>query len=126
RNSRKFFGALLLGAYKDGELVYVGHTGSGFNAKSLEAIYQKLQPLVTDKCPFAKCPKGNMPVTWVRPSLVCEIKFTEWTKEWMARHPIFMGLRTDKKAKEVLIEKTKNSNAMVNKSTPKKASAKKA
>ncbi|MCW3074503.1 MAG: ligase [Flaviaesturariibacter sp.] len=124
RNTRKFFGALLLGAYKDGELVYVGHTGSGFSTKRLEAIHNQLQPLIIDECPFAKCPKGNMPVTWVKPQLVCEIKFTEWTKDWMARHPIFMGLRSDKKAADVIIEKSKNSNAMVSKSVTKSAAKK--
>ena len=112
RKSRQFFGALLLGVYQDGVLRYVGHTGSGFTKKSLEAIYKKLQPLVTDTCPFEERPKGNMPVTWVKPRLVCEIKFTEWTKDWMARHPIFMGLRTDKKPKDVVIEKSKNLSAM--------------
>lgn len=133
RNTRQFFGALLLGAYNaEGELVYVGHTGSGFNKKSLEAIWNKLKPLEIDKCPFKKCPKSNMPATWVRPKLVCEIKFTEWTKDWIARHPIFMGLRTDKKAKEVRIEKSKNIASMVKKSAParkaapKKSAAKKA
>jgi len=105
RNTRKFFGSLLLGLYENDKLVYIGHTGSGFNAKSLEMIYNKLQPLVTDDCPFEQCPKGNMPVTWVKPKLVCEIKFTEWTKDRIARHPIFMGLRVDKKAKEVGFEK---------------------
>ena len=109
RKSRKFFGALLLGVYKDGELIYVGHTGSGFNTSSLKRLYEQLQPLTIKKCPFKNCPKGNMPVTWVAPQLVCEIKFTEWTKDNMARHPIFMGLRTDKKATEVTIE---NSTAM--------------
>jgi bifunctional non-homologous end joining protein LigD len=123
RKTRTFFGALLLGAYNEaGELVYVGHTGSGFNKKSLEAIHKKLQPLVVDKCPFKKCPRSNMPATWVKPQLVCEIKFTEWTKDWIARHPIFMGLRTDKKAKEVRIEKSKNISSMMKKSAaPKKA-----
>ena len=108
RNSRKFFGSLLLGLYDGDELVYIGHTGSGFNVKSLEAIYNKLQPLITGTCPFTKCPKGNMPVTWVKPKLVCEIKFTEWTKDRIARHPIFMGLRVDKKAKDVSFEKAVN------------------
>jgi bifunctional non-homologous end joining protein LigD len=108
RNTRKYFGSLLLGVYVGDELKYIGHTGSGFNKKSLEEIYKQLQPLVTDKCPFKECPKGNMPVTWVKPKLVCEIKFTEWTKDWMARHPIFMGLRLDKKPKDVVIEKTMN------------------
>lgn len=106
RKTRKFFGSLLLGLYEENELIYVGHTGSGFNTKSLEHIYRKLQPLVTDKCPFKKCPKGNMPVTWVQPKLVCEIKFAEWTKDRIARQPIFMGLREDKKAKEVSFEKS--------------------
>jgi bifunctional non-homologous end joining protein LigD len=105
RRTRKFFGSLLLGLYEGGELVYIGHTGSGFNAKSLEAVYKELQPLKTEDCPFKKCPRGNMPVTWVKPRLVCEIKFTEWTKERIARHPIFMGLRVDKKAKDVMFEK---------------------
>lgn len=123
RNSRKFFGALLLGLYKDGELVYIGHSGSGFNTKSLEQIYKKLQPLVIDDCPFAECPKGNMPVTWVKPQLVCEIKFTEWTKDGIARHPIFMGLREDKKAKDVTFEKAKTMATMKEET---KASAKKA
>jgi bifunctional non-homologous end joining protein LigD len=124
RNTRKYFGALLLGVYKDGELIYVGHTGSGFNTKSLGAIYNELQALVIKDCPFAKCPKGNMPVTWVAPQLVCEIKFTEWTKESIARHPIFMGLRSDKKAKEVIIEK-ETAMAKVVKGSSSKAAAKK-
>jgi bifunctional non-homologous end joining protein LigD len=105
RNTRKFFGSLLLGVYDGDELVYIGHTGSGFNTKSLETIYNKLQPLITDGSPFTKTPKTNMPATWVKPKLVCEIKFTEWTKDRMARHPIFMGLRDDKKPKDVNFEK---------------------
>lgn len=105
RRSRKFFGSLLLGVYDGDEFVYVGHTGSGFNTKLLEQIYNKLQPLITKECPFEKCPKGNMPVTWVKPKLVCEIKFAEWTKDNIARQPIFMGLRFDKKPNEVTFEK---------------------
>lgn len=124
RNSRQFFGALLLGVYQDGELIYVGHTGSGFNTKSLGDIYKQLQPLAIDKCPFKQCPKGNMPVTWVKPQLVCEIKFTEWTKESIARHPIFMGLRSDKKAKEVVIEKSSVMASVVQKSAAKKEKVK--
>lgn len=131
RNTRKFFGSLLLGLYDGDELVYVGHTGSGFNTKSLEQIYKKLQPLVTEECPFEKCPKGNMPVTWVKPKLVCEIKFAEWTKDRIARQPIFMGLRVDKKAKDVSFEKSvniamiKNTSGSKTKTTSKKAAPKK-
>jgi bifunctional non-homologous end joining protein LigD len=108
RNTRKYFGSLLLGLYDNNELVYIGHTGSGFTAKSLDEIYKKLQPLVVSKCPFPKPPKTNMPATWVKPKLVCEIKFTEWTKDKIARHPIFMGLRTDKKPGEAIFETSKN------------------
>jgi bifunctional non-homologous end joining protein LigD len=131
RNTRKFFGSLLLGLYDGDELVYVGHTGSGFNTKSLEEIYKKMQPLVTEECPFEKCPKGNMPVTWVKPKLVCEIKFAEWTKDRIARQPIFMGLRVDKKAKDVSFEKSvniamiKNTSGSKTKTTSKKAAPKK-
>jgi bifunctional non-homologous end joining protein LigD len=115
RNARQYFGALMLGVYKEGELIYIGHSGSGFNTKTLADTYKKLQPLITDKCPFKKCPKSNMPVTWVKPKLVCEIKFSEWTRDGIARHPIFMGLREDKTAGEVVMEKTKTINNMVNK-----------
>ena len=125
RNTRKFFGSLLLGLYDGDELIYVGHTGSGFNTKSLEQIYNKLQPLITTECPFKKCPKGNMPVTWVKPKLVCEIKFAEWTKNRIARQPIFMGLRVDKKAKDVTFEKSVNINMIKKTATEKKAAPKK-
>jgi bifunctional non-homologous end joining protein LigD len=123
RNARQYFGALMLGIYKDGELIYIGHSGSGFNTKTLAATYKKLQPLVTDKCPFKKCPKSNMPVTWVKPKLVCEIKFSEWTRDGLARHPIFMGLREDKTAEEVHMEKSKTINSMVKSTTGKSKDA---
>lgn len=108
RNSREYFGALLLGVYDENNLIYVGHTGSGFTAKSLKETFAKLNPLITDRSPFKTKPKTNQPATWVKPELVCEIKFSEWTKEGIARHPIFMGLRADKKAKEVKMEQVKD------------------
>jgi bifunctional non-homologous end joining protein LigD len=123
RKTRKFFGALMLGVYKDNKLMYVGHSGSGFDQKKLKAIYDKMQPLVQKECPFAKCPKGNMPVTWIKPELVCEIKFTEWTKEGIARHPIFMGLREDKKVQDVHMENSTNTNVMVEKTPSKKGTS---
>jgi bifunctional non-homologous end joining protein LigD len=123
RRTRKFFGSLLLGVYKEGQLIYVGHTGSGFNTKSLEQIYKKLQPLIIKESPFVNLPKTNMPATWVKPKLVCEIKFTEWTKDLQARHPIFMGLREDKNPKDISIE---NSRHMASIIKNKKASTKKA
>jgi bifunctional non-homologous end joining protein LigD len=105
RSNRQYFGALILGVYEDGKLIYTGHTGSGFNGKSLKDIWSKLEPLITDECPFDEKPKTNMPATWVKPKLVCEIKFQEWTQGNIMRQPIFMGLRTDKKPIEVKKEK---------------------
>ncbi len=99
RKSRKHFGALVLGKYVGDKLIYIGHTGTGFNENNLKEVEKKLAPLVTDKIPFVKKPKTNMPVTWVKPNLVCEIKFSEETDEGILRHPVFMGLREDKKAK---------------------------
>ena len=105
RRSRQYFGALILGIYRDDQLVYAGHTGTGFNEKLLKDTWDKLEPLITDKCPFDKKPKTNMPATWLKPKLVCEVKFQEWTEENIMRVPVFMGLRTDKKPIEVQKEK---------------------
>ncbi|HEY1870877.1 MAG TPA: DNA ligase D, partial [Chitinophagaceae bacterium] len=105
RASRQHFGSLILGLYKDNKLVYAGHTGTGFTEKTLKETWDKLKPLVTDRCPFDKKPKTNMPATWVIPQLICEVKFQEWTEENIMRVPVFMGLRSDKKPKEVKKEK---------------------
>ncbi len=114
RGSRDKFGALVLGVYQSGELKYVGHTGSGFNEKSLEYTYKKLKPLVTKKSPFKNPPKTNMPVTWVKPKILAEIKFSEWTKSGVMRIPIFVGLREDKKPENVEEEKPKDTKEVVN------------
>lgn len=101
RGSRKKFGALLLGVYEKGQLTYIGHVGTGFNETLLHDIYSKLESLQCPNSPFKTRIKTNMPVTWVKPNLVCEVEFTEWTSDGLMRHPTFKGLRTDKKAKEV-------------------------
>lgn len=101
RGSREKFGALVVGIYNDKkELECVGRVGGGFNAALLPKIYYRLKPLVQLKSPFKKPPNFS-DVTWVNPRLVCEVAFTEWTKNNNMRHPIFQGLRTDKKAKDV-------------------------
>jgi len=104
RGSRKNFGALVLGVYKNKELIYIGHTGGGFDDDKLEELYKIFLPLVIRQSPFKKKPKTNMPVTWVKPELVCEVTFTEWTSDGLLRHPIFLGLREDKKAEKVIRE----------------------
>ncbi len=101
RGSRKGLGALLLGVYDGKKLVYIGHTGGGLTAAGLGDLRARLDPLVRKKCPFATTPKPNAPVHWVKPSLVCEVSFQEWTDEGILRQPIFQGLREDKAARAV-------------------------
>lgn len=105
--SRKYFGALVLGIRDGDKLKYIGHTGSGFNQKSLKEMWDLLQPLKQPNSPFEEKIKTNMPVTWVKPKLVCEMKFTEVTRDGILRHPIFLHLRKDKSIKEVNMANTK-------------------
>jgi bifunctional non-homologous end joining protein LigD len=106
KGSRKKFGALLVGVYDENKkLNYVGHVGGGFDATLLNAVYAKLKPLIQDKSPFKTEPKPNALVTWVKPRLVCEVSFAEWTKDNSMRQPIFHGLRTDKPSTSVKKEK---------------------
>jgi bifunctional non-homologous end joining protein LigD len=100
RGSRSYFGALLLGIRERQKLKYIGHTGTGFTEKTLQDLHHRLNPLVISKSPFDEKIPVNGQVTWVKPVLVCEIKFTEITDEGILRHPVFMGLRIDKSAKE--------------------------
>jgi bifunctional non-homologous end joining protein LigD len=95
RGSRKNLGALLLGVYADDELIFIGHTGGGFDEKLLKEIYGRLEPLIRKTSPFKTKPKTNQPATWVKPELVCEVSFAEWTEEGLLRQPIFAGMRED-------------------------------
>lgn len=101
RGSREKFGALILGVYKRKELQYIGHTGTGFDEKSIESLYKKMKPLTQQQSPFTKIPKTNTPATWLKPKLICEIKFQGWTNDGSMRQPVFMGLREDKKPEEI-------------------------
>ncbi len=101
RQSREYFGALLLGVYDGPRLVYAGHTGTGFNHRELERLMALLKPLETKESPFAPRPKTNEPPHWVAPKLVAQIKFTEWTADGKLRHPVYVGLRDDKRPAEV-------------------------
>jgi bifunctional non-homologous end joining protein LigD len=108
RGSRKYFGSLVL-AVRDKTRkfwVYAGHVGTGFDQAALKALYGTMQPLRTDKRPFDQKVKDENATTWLIPKLVGEVKFTEWTSESEIRHPVFLGLRTDKKAFDVIREQT--------------------
>lgn len=105
RGGRKYFGALVLGVYEDERLIYAGHTGTGFDEKELKLLHDKLCKLESGIMPYAKKPRTRMPVTWVRPELVCEVAFTEWTRDGSMRHPVYMGLRPDKDPRDVRRER---------------------
>ena len=101
---RKHFGALLLGVYDAKDLVYIGHVGTGFSEERLREIGARLEPLVQSSCPFKKKPVANADVRWVRPELVCEVSFQNWTKEKVLRHPVFLGLREGRPPASVQLE----------------------
>jgi len=98
--SRKYFGALLLGAYQRGELRYVGKVGTGFDAKTLAALYEKFRPLVSHKTALVDPPRGH-DVTYLRPRLVAQVSYQELTAERKLRQPVYLGLRDDKRAEDV-------------------------
>ena len=95
RGARSYFGALLLGVYDEGTLVYVGHTGAGFDEKELRKVFGLLKPLAQTTCPFGTRPKTNERPHWAEPTLVAQVKFTEWTSDAKLRHPTYLGLRDD-------------------------------
>jgi bifunctional non-homologous end joining protein LigD len=115
--SRKHFGAILVGYYKDKRLLFAGKVGSGFTSKSLSMLHKKFREEARDDCPFADLPskqngqwvQGITPsmmrkMHWVNPAFVAQIKFAEWTRDGKLRQPVFLGLREDKEASEVTRE----------------------
>jgi len=107
--ARTHFGALLLGYYDDGKLIYAGKVGTGFTAQSLGDVYRELKPRKFDAPPFANPPRGYdaRGVTWVRPELVAEVEFSEWTADGQLRIPSFQGLRDDKPPLQIVREEPK-------------------
>ena len=99
---RKYFGALLLGAYRDGKLHYVGKVGTGFSESTLAMLYKKFRPLVRARAALVDPPREKE-VAWLAPRLVAQISFQEWTADGKLRQPAFLGLRDDKSAREVLL-----------------------
>jgi bifunctional non-homologous end joining protein LigD len=101
---REPFGALVLGYYKDKKLVYAGNVGSGFTQQSLKAMGEKIKPLITKQPVLSDVPREIGEVTWLKPELVCAVKFTSWTKDDRLRAPVFLGLRTEVAPEEVVRE----------------------
>jgi bifunctional non-homologous end joining protein LigD len=104
-NRQGYFGSLLLAMYNErGELVFVGHSGSGFDFDTLGKIYKELEKIKNDSCPIRYIPYTNRDPVWVRPKLVAEVKFHGWTNDRIMRAPIFLRLREDKSPDECRIE----------------------
>jgi bifunctional non-homologous end joining protein LigD len=105
KGSRIGFGSLLLAQYKNNDLIYIGNVGTGFTDETLKSIFKKVQALEAQVSPLDSPIKPPPSTTWTKPQLVCNIKFTEKTSDGMVRHPVFLGLRIDKKPKEVVPER---------------------
>ena len=105
RETRQYFGALLLGVQEPDGLKYVGHTGTGFDLKELARVSRLLAAREIVASPFSERIKTNEPAHWARPDLVAQIRFTEWTADGKLRHPVYLGLRDDKGAADVVREK---------------------
>ena len=106
RRTRPYLGAILLGYFDDdGRLRYVGHTGGGFNRESLREMHEQLRRIEQPESPFTNTPRTNEHAHWVKPRVVVEVKFAEWTSDGRLRQPIFLGTRDDKNAMDVHLEK---------------------
>lgn len=128
KGSRELFGSLVLGLYDPkGKLVHVGNAGTGFTAGSQAALWSKLEKLKTDKNPFGEKIESTRKPYWLKPELVCEIKFTEWTHEgqrggYKMRAPVFEGLRMDKSSRECVFEFPRSARAEAQKAESQPAS----
>ena len=98
---RKHFGALLVGFYEQGKLKYAGKVGTGYDEETLEMLHEKMKKVEQDKSPFEDAEIKEKHVHWLKPKLVGQFRYTEWTDDHKLRHPSFLGLRQDKKAGDV-------------------------
>jgi len=119
------FRSLLLAAKEKGKLTYVGKVGTGFNAKLIDELMERMEPLAVDKAPVEVPRADRKGVHWIKPQLVAEIAFTEFTDDGILRHPSFMGLREDKPASDVVVETPKHTEEVTKKPKPKASKAKK-
>jgi bifunctional non-homologous end joining protein LigD len=115
--ARKYFGTLLVGFHEGKRLKFAGGVGTGFSEKLLSSLFSELQKIEIKKCPFYNVPapgrsRWDQGLTaadmkrchWVKPAMVCQVKFTEWTRDDRLRQPVFLGIREDKNAQEVVRE----------------------
>jgi bifunctional non-homologous end joining protein LigD len=126
-NRENYFGSLLLAAFDPqiDKFRFVGHTGSGFDFVQLDEIYKKLKAMQIDKCPIDYVPYTNRDPTWIRPELIAEIKFSDWTEEKIMRAPIFLRFREDKSPRDCFIEGEKPTNQVLEKPAKEEEESKK-
>ena len=117
KGARSHFGAILVGYYENRQLRFAAKVGTGFNERALGSLYRKFQELTQPECPFVNLPERSSGAsagltraemsrcTWIRPELVCQVRFAEWTRDHHLRQPAFLGLREDKRAREVVRDK---------------------
>jgi bifunctional non-homologous end joining protein LigD len=116
--ARKYFGAVLVGIYEGQRLKFAGRVGTGFSEKLLRTLHSKLNKIRTETCPFFNLPAAGRSrwdrgltaaemkrCHWVKPAIVCQVKYAEWTRDDRLRQSVFLGLREDKDAEEVIREK---------------------
>ena len=118
--ARDAIGALLVGAHEAGALRFAGKVGTGFTNAQARALRARLEKLETRECPFTPRPAGWLGehAHWVRPELVAEVAFTEWTGDGHLRHPSFQGLREDRRAKDVVRERPTSTPTAASTPTP--------
>jgi len=126
--SNKAFSSLLVGLPENGKLLYTGKIGTGFSDKLQKELMEKFEPLITSKRPFVNTPDINKPsrfrpnppnatATWLKPELICEVSYREMTSDGVMRHPSFKGMRDDKSPEEVVKEKARAIEKIINDSS---------
>ncbi len=115
---RNYFGSLILGVYDQGRLVWVGSVGTGFDAKLMESIHALMTTRETDRCPFEEAPKLLAPARWIKPELVCSVRFNSWTDDSKLRAPVFTGMRMDVDPAECVRESAAGVQVAVTTRTP--------
>ena len=101
RTTRSYFGALLLAQYDHKKLRFIGKCGTGFSEETIRELYEQFEPYFIDESPIKDKIALTDNIKWLKPKFVCQVKFTEWTQDYLLRHPVFQGLRIDKQANEV-------------------------
>lgn len=108
KGSRRYFGAILLAQYHGKNLKYIGNCGTGFDEDTLKELYSKFQPYFKNSSPVTDKLPSNEKVQWIKPKFVCQVRFTERTRDGNLRQPVFLGLRKDKNVKDVTVPDTRN------------------